>query len=68
MAFGAKSKNRISDNLTFNGVFRYVVYAVAALYIVGGLLMAAGRTRIAAFFLILAIGFMLATENNPVVR
>ena len=68
VALGKDSKNRINPDLTYNDVFRYVLKAVAVFYMLGGVLIAVNRPRIAAFFLILAISFMIATSDNPTVR
>ena len=54
--------------MTFNDVFKITVKVLAGCYAVGGALMVAGWKKTSAVLLVLAVTFMIVTENNPTVR
>ena len=68
VAFGAKSKNRITNDLTFNDVFRIGIQVAGFMFCLGGLLIAMGKNKAGAFFVAIPLLVMIATIDNPIVR
>lgn len=58
-------KNRINENLTYEDVNVMVVQAVAALLALSGFLIMLNRQILGPFCLFLAMAFILATQDNP---
>ena len=59
------SKNRIKEGLTYEDVFGWVVQAEGGLFMLAGLLIAMNKRVIGGIFALLAISFLLATQDNP---
>mmetsp|Transcript_2577 Transcript_2577/g.3574 ORF Transcript_2577/g.3574 Transcript_2577/m.3574 type:complete len:170 (-) Transcript_2577:92-601(-) len=59
------SKNRISPTLTYEDVFTIVLQVVGALFISAGALIAVNKRVFGGVVALLAVGFLLVTQDNP---
>ena len=60
-------KNRINENLTFEDINAYVTQFIGSCLILGGLLCSLNQ-KAGAFLVILAMMFMMATQDNPWIK
>ena len=59
------SKNRINESLTYEELFVQVTQAVGVTFCVGGFFILINYRKFGGFICILAIAFMIATQDNP---
>ena len=59
------SKNRINKDLTYEEAFAMVIQAEGYLFMFGGFLMFLNKRVMGGIVCMLAISFMLATQDNP---
>ena len=59
------SKNRINESFTYEEVFAYLIQAVGFIFMLGGALITANKRMIGGVVCLVAITFLLATQDNP---
>jgi len=59
------SKNRISESLTYEELFMYIIQAVGFVMMFGGFLVALNKRVFGGFLVLLAFTFLLLTQDNP---
>lgn len=60
-----ESKNRISEELTYEVIFETILQVVGGTMMLGGMLIALNRRVIGGLLVLLSFGFILATQDNP---
>ena len=61
------SVNRINETLTYDELFTYVTQAVGGTFCLGGFLLLVNFRKTGGIICILAICFMIATQDNPMI-
>ena len=59
------SKNKINASLTYEELFLHVTQAMGGLMVFGGALIALNKRVAGGLFVLLALAFMVATQDNP---
>ena len=59
------SKNRINETLTYEELFGYITQAVGVTFCIGGFFILVNFRKFGGFICILAVCFMMATQDNP---
>ena len=62
------SKNKISDGMTYEQIFKNIVQAFGALMILGGILVLINMRKAGGVAIMVAITFMILTQDNPMIK
>ena len=59
------SKNRINESLTYEEAFTYATQALGVTFCIGGFFMLVNFKKFGGLICIIAVAFMIATQDNP---
>ena len=59
------SKNRINESLTYEEAFTYATQALGVTFCIGGFFILVNFKKFGGLICIIAIAFMIATQDNP---
>ena len=60
-----KAQGRFNESFTYNQLYMYVIQAVGATFCLGGFFLLLNFRKLGGIICILAVGFMIATQDNP---